>query len=462
MMIVLLLLGAFACTGLSYFSEVKKYGESHFFVLRARTHIFEFHPDYNSNVTILWKKGDRLINLDKNFLMAGGIFSINKLTKKNSGRYISLDKDLKEISTYTLEVKATTRAFEQEPGDRFSFSIDLEPESCNIYFFPSSGRRPRMLENEIIRHGLLQGGSDDLFCTGFDYRYPCGISNNDIQISCNGRYEIRDQNDNTAFVGSLEMKRITKTVIRTPGYNFNFTFNLTPNSCNIYFLPGGEDRQRDSAINLVYRGMLQGGLDDIRCNGFELLKPCGILNKILQMSCNGSYEIRDQNENIAIVVSLEMEGPAINPLPSIGIAVAVLSVFFCCCGKICGRGKSKSKEEQTETAAAEPEVQYQGRYTEPSGPSSDQLIEPSGTNHFNPPSTTLSDSLVHNDLYQDFPPSYCEVLLEAQQPIAPTAPVHHDPEPKFEFKGMTFPSTPPLEPDSGRSDVYTSDKLNFL
>ncbi|KAL6117692.1 uncharacterized protein ACO6RY_15424 [Pungitius sinensis] len=430
MMIVLLLLGAFACTGLSYFSEVKKYGESHFFLLRPRTHVFEFHPDYNSNVTILWKKGDRLINLDKNFLMAGGVFSINKLTKKNSGRYISLDKDLKEISTYTLEVKATTRAFEREPGDRFSFSIDLEPESCNIYFLPSSGRRPRMLENEII--------------------------------SCNGRYEIRDQNDNTAFVGSLEMKRITKTVIRTPGDNFNFTFNLTPNSCNIYFLPGGEDRQRDSPINLVYRGMLQGGLDDISCNGFELLKPCGILNEVLQTSCNGSYEIRDQNENIAIVVSLEMGAPAINPLPSIGIAVAVLSVFFCCCGKICGRGKSKSKEEQTETAAAEPEVQYQGRYTEPSGPSSDQLIEPSGTNHFNQPSTTTSDSLVHNDPYQDFPPSYCEVLLEAQQPIAPTAPVHHDPEPKFEFKGMTFPSTPPLEPDSGRCDVYTSDKLNFL
>ncbi|KAM8909782.1 uncharacterized protein AB9W97_006470 isoform 2-T2 [Spinachia spinachia] len=346
-----------------------------------------------------------------------------------------------------LGCMVTTKAFHREPGDRFSFTFNLEPDSCNVYFFPSS--RPRMLENRIIQRGLLQGGPDELYCTGFKFLQPCGISNNVLQISCNGSFEIRDENDNTALAVSLEMKRITRTVTRTPGYNFNFTFNLGPNSCNIYFLPGGEDVQRDSAINLVYRGLLQEGLEDTGCNGFELLRPCGILNTAPQMSCNGSYEVRDQNDNTAIVVSLEMEAQP-NFLSGIGVAVAVLSMFFCCCRKICGCGKSNSKEAQTETAAAEPE-----RHSEPSGPSSDQLIEPSGTNYFSQPSSTLSDSLVHHHPYEDLPPSYSEVLLEAQQPAAPTADC--DPEPKFEFKGMTFPSGPPLE-----SDVYTSDKPNFL
>lgn len=64
-----------------------------------------------------------------------------------------------------------------------------------------------MLENKIIRGGVLQGDSDELYCKGFDFLHPCGISNKVLQISCDGRYEIRDQNDNTALVVSLDMNR---------------------------------------------------------------------------------------------------------------------------------------------------------------------------------------------------------------------------------------------------------------
>ncbi|XP_077958299.1 uncharacterized protein LOC144382920 isoform X2 [Gasterosteus aculeatus] len=442
MMIVLLLLGALGCMGVSRVTGVvKKYGESYYFMLHGNPHVLEFHPEHNSNVTILWKKDQRVITLDRKFVMTGSIFAIHKLTQNDSGHYISRDKDLKEISTYTLEVKATTRTYSPEPGDRLSFTFNLKPDSCNIYFFPSRTRRLRMLENKIIRGGVLQGDSDELYCKGFDFLHPCGISNKVLQISCDGRYEIRDQNDNTALMVSLDMNQILRTVIRTPGYNFNFTFNLEPNSCNIYFRPEG-----DSVINLVYGGVLQEGLDEIGCSGFELLKPCGVLNKVVQMSCNGRYEIRDQNDNTGFVVTLEME-PQPYSLPGLSIGVGVLSMFLCCCCKICCCGKKKSQEEPTETAAAEPEVQYQRRYNEPCGPSSDQLIEPSGTNCFNQPSSAPSDSLV---------------LPDAQQPAAPSLPVHHDPEPKFEFKGVTFPCAPPLESDSSRCDVYTSDKLNFL
>ena len=44
------------------------------------------------------------------------------------------------------------------------------------------------------------------------------------------------------------------------------------------------------------------------CIGFELIKPCGILKEDLQMSCQGRYEIRDQDGDTALVMILEMEG----------------------------------------------------------------------------------------------------------------------------------------------------------
>lgn len=45
---------------------------------------------------------------------------------------------------------------------------------------------------------------------------------------------------------------------------------------------------------------------------------------------------------------------------------------------------------------------------------------------------------------------------------APSIFLSSEPELTFELKGVTFPTAPPLSSDSTLSDVYTSDKLNFL
>ncbi|XP_054453645.1 uncharacterized protein LOC129090140 [Anoplopoma fimbria] len=218
MIALLLLLGAFVSIGISDDSYTeKKYGEMHHIRLHRRPVLIEFSPKYNSNVTILWKKGDRPVIMDKKFTMIGSHFSIYKLTQEDSGRYIMRDKDLNELSTYTLEVKAIRKNFEGKPGDHFSFSYDLEPNSCNIYFFQESDRQPIKLKNEIVRQGRLQGGLDEFDCIGFDVKHPCGISNKALQMSCNGRYEIRDQNNNTALVASLEMNQIKMSFEREPG-----------------------------------------------------------------------------------------------------------------------------------------------------------------------------------------------------------------------------------------------------
>ncbi|KAK9518034.1 hypothetical protein VZT92_023362 [Zoarces viviparus] len=432
MMVVLLLLVAFVCMGLSHCRhEEKYYGDSHYVRLLRKPDFVEFSPDDNSNVTILWKQGDRSVTLDNKFQIMATYFRISHLTQRDSGRYTMRDKDLKEMSNFTLEVKAFAKGYYRKPGDRFAFSYRLEPNSCNIYFFPESDRQPRKLKNTIVHQGKLQGGLNESDCTGFDLLDPCGISNKVHQMSCSGRYEIRDQNDNPAIVVSLEVSQITRYFEQKPGDRFEFTYDLEPKSCNIYFFP-------------------------------ESHQPCGISNEVLQMSCNGRYEIRDRNGDLAIVVSLKMQ-PLPDETSNIGIGVGGFLVsLFCSCVMCCCCGKSKSKENGSETAAAEPDVQHQEYDTEPVGPRSNQLIVRSGTHDPDPPSYTVTDPLVRDHPSVDLPPSYSEVSAPAEQPDAPTVPVHSDPEPTFEFKGMTVPSAPPLGSDSTNSDVYTSDKLNFL
>ncbi|KAM6951960.1 uncharacterized protein PEZ65_008266 [Lycodopsis pacificus] len=309
MMVVLLLLVAFVCFSFCLRHEEKYYGDTHYIRLLRKPDFIEFSPNDNSNVTILWKRGDPSVTLDKKFIMLTSYFTITKLTQKDSGRYIMRDKDLKEIYNYTLEVKATAKGYYGKPGDSFAFTYRLELNSCNIYFFPESERQPRKLKNTIVHQGNLQGGLDKSGCTGFDLLEPCGISKKVLQMSCNGRYEVRDQNDNPALVVSLEVRQIKRYFEQKPGDRFEFTYDLEPNSCNIYFFPESGRQSGELTINdtLVHQGRLRWRLDASGCTGLDLLEPCGISNEVLQMSCSGRYEVRDQNDDLAIVVSLKMQ-----------------------------------------------------------------------------------------------------------------------------------------------------------
>ena len=87
-------------------------------------------------------------------------------------------------------------------GEQLSFSFDLAPNSCNIYFFPEGGDR----ETQIVRHGRLLG-SNQHGCAGSQLLKPCGFLNEAVQVSCAGHFEVRDHNDDTALRVSLEIKR---------------------------------------------------------------------------------------------------------------------------------------------------------------------------------------------------------------------------------------------------------------
>ena len=89
---------------------------------------------------------------------------------------------------------------------------------------------------------------------------------------------------------------------------FDFTFDLKPNSCNIYFIPESDLNLKGLETEIVRQGRLEKkGSDEVNCVGFQLSEPCGILIESLQSSCGGRFEVRDQNGNMALVVSLEMK-----------------------------------------------------------------------------------------------------------------------------------------------------------
>lgn len=122
------------------------------------------------------------------------------------------------------------------------------------------------------------------------------------------------------FMSSLPANKQNYT--RTSGEELRITFDLEPNSCNIYFLPGGNNK-----IEIVRQGSLVQDSDQSDCTGFTVLRPCGILNKAVHMSCRGHFHVRDHNDNTALVVSLKMERKYVFKIPL--ITSSLIFSFFC-------------------------------------------------------------------------------------------------------------------------------------
>ncbi|KAK1903587.1 Glutamate 5-kinase [Dissostichus eleginoides] len=443
-MIVLLVLGAFVCTGLAEKRYDVGYGDSLNLQVPRKPKSFEFTRKFSSNVTILWKWGEPLTSLDGRRKYTGIFFEMYNLTQKDMGHYRFRGKEQNELSTYTIEVKAKTKSFQKSPGKHLRFSAKLEPNFCNVYFFPEGKLRRRMSEVVIVRRGKLQRHLDELGLVGFDLNEPCGIYIEAIQNTYRGRYEIRDENNDTALEVYLQVADPTiRTSELKAGAQLSFNFDLEPNDCNIHFF--GEP-----SFDIVRHGKLQN-LYENDCIGFELIKPCGILKEDLQMSCQGRYEIRDQDGDTALVMILEMEAPSAEHSAIVSsMGVFFSSLFVCVVMRCCCKGSS-SKNKTSEPEAAEPDVPYEEYDLAPRA-----LWDPLPRSSSSP-----TDPLIHNHPSEAMPPTYSEIFGSGQTD-APTFPVHSDPEPRFEVNRMTFPSAPPLSSDSTISDVYTSGKLNFL
>ncbi|KAM7417723.1 hypothetical protein PAMA_017389 [Pampus argenteus] len=206
MMIVLLLLGTCVSLGLSDDSYIE-YGKTYRLKLHRDAHSLQYRPKYNPNVTISWKLHEKR-GEGRYYGMLWGFYELRNLTQENSGCYTLRDKDQKLLSTKTIEVIANRRSYERHPGESLSFTFDLEPNSCNIYFFSKRDLKRKGVETELVRQGRLQrNGLDEVNCIGYQLSKLCGILIKNLQMSCGGRFEVRDHNGNKALVVSLKMNR---------------------------------------------------------------------------------------------------------------------------------------------------------------------------------------------------------------------------------------------------------------
>lgn len=96
------------------------------------------------------------------------------------------------------------RHHEFQTGDSFRINYNLDPKSCNIYFFPDNNDESRV--SELVRNGRVQSYWYTTDCEGFELVGPCEIQNTALQMSCSGRLEFRDAQGNKALVASVAMK----------------------------------------------------------------------------------------------------------------------------------------------------------------------------------------------------------------------------------------------------------------
>ncbi|KAL3972955.1 NADH dehydrogenase (ubiquinone) 1 beta subcomplex subunit 2 [Sarotherodon galilaeus] len=281
---------------------------------------------------------------------------------------------------------------------------------------------------------------------------------NSLAPKDSGRYIFKDSYGELMHAKIIDVKEVTKSYTLETNEVLNITFDLEPHSCNIYFFPG-----ENSKTAIVLKGRLQHDLKQVDCVGFELLKPCGIVHKAIQKTCIGRFEVRDDNDDKALVVFLEMEEPQFSPT-YLGIGGGALFVTLCwCCCKHCCCGESSSAKDNSEAAEendSEPAVYY--HEFEPVGPGPNQRCELS-----NPPNTEEAPDapvgpMIHSSAAMDAPPAYREVTPLVKQEEAPTITPNSDAEPRFELKGTVFNSGAPLSSSSTYCDVYTSEKINFL
>ncbi|XP_067373858.1 uncharacterized protein [Channa argus] len=268
----------------------------------------------------------------------------------------------------------------------------------------------------------------------------------DLTQRDSGLYTVRDKDQKVQFTKTLKVKENKRLYKLKPGEKFSFTFVLEPNACNIYFFSKSDNKERGPKNEVVRQGRLQESWNRFDCEGFDVLKPCGLTSEGVSISCNGFFEFWDQNDNKAVVLELEIEQIRNHAIYFyIGVGAFIIALSCCCCMRSCCCRKRSSEKDGAVTTAGTA-VNFHEYGSERAGPDQDQLSQPSRTLYPNVPSYTQNNPLLQG-------------TAPAENVDAPTVPLCSDNEPRFELKGIPCPL--PLSSVSTHCDVYTSDKLNF-
>ncbi|XP_041800145.1 uncharacterized protein LOC121611590 [Chelmon rostratus] len=241
-------------------------------------------------------------------------------------------------------------------------------------------------------------------------------------------------------------------------------------SWTVTLTPEGETEPR----RLINAGQLEWSMSKLFARRITLLRD-GIEIYPVESIDSGTFEFRDPQGNLAQTVQVEVVYESAPTFVYVGVGVGIVfAVIFCCCcvRKCCCKKSSSKRNESAPQTAAAPAVYYHDE-NQPTGPSysgthaSNYSYQPMNPLVSREPATTSLGPPVYNPVNIHVNPPQPEVAAPGGLGAAPSLSLgsdchSSDPEPKFELKGLAFPSAPPLSSDSAFCDVYTSDKLNFL
>ncbi|XP_015235699.1 PREDICTED: extensin-like [Cyprinodon variegatus] len=210
---------------------------------------------------------------------------------------------------------------------------------------------------------------------------------------------------------------------------------------------------------------------------------------------SGTFEFRDPQGNLALSVALDVSvepagGLALIICVVVGLLLGICCCYCCCKKKCCKKDKPAvvltqgpvAYHENSASAAPAPVTYYHGT-NQPTGPSYSNtsyssVYPPHPVNppaYASPAAVSMGPSLSepNTTVYppqptilsppQPEPASQVGPLTYQESEAAPTFSLEvSDDQPRFQIKGLAFPSAPPLTADAPSTDVYISDKLNFL
>lgn len=277
----------------------------------------------------------------------------------------------------------------------------------------------------------------------------------------NGQYDLWDENNHRLSSVTITVRARGESYDLSTGDELDLEYDLPYTSCNVFFTP----KDQFEAVELVRKGRVL----DRRNRRISFYRPCHI-NMEVSTGSSGLYEVKDNNGDTALVVTLTVTDPSSSAsnIPSygwVGIA-ATISSTLCYCLKCCCCGKSSSKdssdegaEDAAENATGDADPSLMQYVSEPVHLGPRETVEE--LPHSTEPTPAPSTPLIHNSNISQ-PPSYEEALSLPEETGGTLHLLSSTEEPRFEFTGIRYSPAAPLSSETTGSDVYTSDKLNFL
>ncbi|CAN9514958.1 unnamed protein product [Ophioblennius macclurei] len=203
-LLLLLFVSRLCLSSVGYDTKRVKYGETVRLEIRRSIYVVEFTAEDSWSGKILWKQDEHLDPDEKRrWKVTGNSFIISNVTQRDIGVYSLMDKAGVQRSITSINVYTPKLDFSLKEGDFLQFSGNVQESSCNIVFFPERGR-----EIELVREGVWVAYRNDPACSRFSFSKPCFLFTENVQSSCDGRFEVRDEYGDLALEVFVEMQSI--------------------------------------------------------------------------------------------------------------------------------------------------------------------------------------------------------------------------------------------------------------